>query len=311
MIDILLATYNGENYIAQQLDSILNQTVTDFQILVRDDGSQDHTVSILKEYERRYPGKVNICENESPTGSAKKNFFRLTKDSTQPYAMFCDQDDIWNPDKIEVTLKEMQKLEQEAGAELPLLVHTDLAVADTEGKIIAESFRRFMNLSSEAKVNRLMIQNHITGCTMMVNHTLIQMMQQVADTDSVLMHDHWAGLIAVIFGKIGYLDCATMRYRQHGNNSVGAKNAKSLGYLAERWRRGKKSFRKDLSDSMRQIKYFLNVYSSVDMKEEFYQLLTAYAGLEAKGKLQRIRYYIGKRVLKHGVIRCMMQLIWG
>lgn len=311
MVDILLAAYNGENYIAEQLDSILQQTCRDFRIIIRDDGSRDSTCSILRRYEAEHPDRIRVMVNQPTTGAAKKNFFQLLSDSDSEYVMFCDQDDIWGPDKIALTMNEMDKLEKQYGKAVPLLVHTDLSVADRTGRVIADSFQRYMKLPVQKAFNRLIIQNDVTGCTVMINRCLAEYMRRADQTDRILMHDHWAAMIASVFGKRAYLDIPTMRYRQHGDNSVGAKDAGSISYLYERFRAGRKQFRKELLRSAEQAAYFMEVYGSLPMEAEGKLLLTAYSGLGRMNKLQRIRFYAKYQVWKQGMIRRIMQIVWG
>lgn len=324
MIDILLATYNGEKYIAEQIESILHQTFQDFRIILRDDGSTDNTLSIARRYEAEYPKQIRVFQNQPATGEARKNFFRLLSDADSDYVMFCDQDDIWNPDKIEITLRRMKKLESEVASEqeadnentgdgnrIPLLVHTDLSVVDGEGKMLAASFQRYMNLPVRKTLNQLIIQNYVTGCTVMVNRCLVDYMKQAEQIEDVLMHDHWAALIASVFGRMVYLDIPTMQYRQHGNNSVGAKDARSISYLYGRFRKGRKQFRRELLHSARQIGYFIKIYGPLPSEVGIAELLTAYSGLRKMNKLQRIRFYVHYRVFKQGIIRCIMQMLWG
>ncbi|MCL2884649.1 MAG: glycosyltransferase, partial [Oscillospiraceae bacterium] len=142
MIDILLATYNGQAFLPAQLDSLLHQTYQDFLIHIRDDGSADATLQIIEQYKTNYPGKISVLENPIPSGSAKSNFFHLLNeaDMSGDYFLLCDQDDVWNPDKVELTLREMTKLEATYGTQTPLLIHTDLAVVDQSLRPLARSF---------------------------------------------------------------------------------------------------------------------------------------------------------------------------
>lgn len=324
MVDILLAAYNGEKYISEQLESILHQTCSDIRILIRDDGSTDHTPDIIRAYEQREPGRIHVFENHPATGSAKANFFRLLQDADSEYIMFCDQDDIWNSDKVELTLNRMRELEVEAASEqkagnkragvqtqIPLLVHTDLNVVDEKGKLLAASFQQYMNLPVEKSLRRLIIQNYVTGCTVMINRCLAEYMKRAEQLEHVLMHDHWAALIATVFGKTAYLDIPTMGYRQHGNNSVGAKDARSISYLYERFRKGKRQFRRELLHSARQTGYFIRLYGPLPSDGKETEMLTAYAGLGTMNKRQRVWFYVHYRVFKQGMIRCIMQIVWG
>ena len=104
-----------------------------------DDGSTDGTISILEEFSKQYPEQVTIIKNDPPQGSAKDNFISLIQNSYGPYFMFCDQDDVWKPDKIYLTLQKMEALEARYGEKTPILVHSDLSVVDHNLEMVAES----------------------------------------------------------------------------------------------------------------------------------------------------------------------------
>ena len=108
MIDILMATYNGEKFLRPQLDSILQQSNQDWQLVIRDDCSTDRTVEVIKEYQLLRPEQIRLIQAEQPSGSAQNNFFQLLQYSSAEYTMFADQDDVWLPQKIQLTLDKMQ-----------------------------------------------------------------------------------------------------------------------------------------------------------------------------------------------------------
>ena len=110
-VAILLATYNGEKFIEKQLDSLLGQSFQQFKIYIHDDGSNDKTLEIIRSYESQFPGKFVIFEEESKHLGAAFSFMWLLNRVEAPYYMFCDQDDIWFPQKIELTLKKMKEIE--------------------------------------------------------------------------------------------------------------------------------------------------------------------------------------------------------
>ena len=155
MIVILLSTYNGEKYIKQQLDSLFSQTYKDFEIIVRDDKSMDNTLEILKSFD------IKLVDSTQNLG-AKKSFASLLEyaiqNSDAEYFMFCDQDDIWEKDKIEKTLKKMEEMGSEFG-NVPLLVHTDLKVVDEKLNILSASMWKYQNINPSSnslslKVNK-------------------------------------------------------------------------------------------------------------------------------------------------------------
>ena len=234
MIDILMAVFNGEKYVKKQIESILAQDCSDWHLIIRDDGSTDKSVQIICDIMKRYPDRITlICAENS--GSAKANFFELIKLSESEYAMFCDHDDFWLENKISLTLKRMKQMEKKYGAKTPLLVHTDLSVADKNLNKTAQSFFEFQGLDKRARsLSRLLAQNNITGCTVMINKALRQLCVDTFPTElesGILMHDWWLGLLASSCGKVGFVDKPTMLYRQHGNNELGAVNTKSPKYI--------------------------------------------------------------------------------
>lgn len=303
-IAILLATYNGEKYIAQQIDSILRQTNKDWKLYIHDDGSKDCTVSILEEYTREYPEQICIVDG-APTGGAKQNFFYLFHQVEAPYYMCCDQDDVWEPKKIEVTKNEMLRLEKEDRG-VPCLVFTELKVVDNQLNILSESMSEYQGLDCESlNLNRAMIQNVVTGCTMMVNRCLRDELDKITDYNDVLMHDWWALLVATRFGKASFIKDATILYRQHGNNDVGAQNANTVVYMIKRMFQGN-DIKKSLEDTRKQVAFFAEVYSE---KED--SVLKQYANLGRKGKISRLVFYIKNDVKKSTWSKNLGLLLWG
>lgn len=310
MIDILLAVYNGEKYLQEQLDSITSQTYKDWHLIIRDDGSKDKSVEIAKSFAQNYPGKVEVHINKIPTGSASRNFMKMVNDADAEYVMFCDQDDVWLSDKIEKTFKVMRACERRCGREIPILVHSDLCVVDENLRGISASMRRYQKLPKSTEIHQLLIQNSVTGCTMMINRTLLEMMHQVADSSAVVMHDYWAALVASVFGKIVFIRQPLIKYRQHGDNSVGALNAVSFKYLYMRFKAGKDQFRQRLLDTMKQTDAFNRVYAEKLQANPQKTLLEKYANLTNSHKFKKIHFYLSNHVWKYGIIRKIMQIVW-
>lgn len=221
MVQILMAVYNGEEYLCEQVDSLLSQTFGDWELLVSDDASSDGSLAILQEYARR-DERIHVVLEGEHYGSAKRHFMALLRLADAPYVMTCDQDDVWDPDKIEVTLRAMRDAEEGKG-ERPLLVCTDLRVVDGALREISPSFLVYSGMdASTPSFGYFLASCLVTGCTMMVNRHLLGLLQRPARDESVIMHDWWASLIAAAFGEVIHLDRATIAYRQHGDNSVGA-----------------------------------------------------------------------------------------
>ncbi len=218
-IDILLGTYNGELFISEQIDSILNQSYTDYRLIIRDDSSTDKTKKILLDYQLRFPHKIMIIDNNENLGVIA-NFSKLLEISSAPYIMFCDQDDVWLPEKVKLTFEKMLEIEK-LSSDTPLLIHTDLKVVNLNLNILSDSYWSYQGIDPKYDtLNRLLVQNVITGCTVMINKKLADLALPIPN--KTIMHDWWLGLVASSFGQIYYIDMPTILYRQHTNNNTGA-----------------------------------------------------------------------------------------
>lgn len=221
-IQILLACYNGEKYLHEQIESLLAQNEPDIEILARNDGSQDQTQEILNDYARLFPDKFKVLPSQERLGVIQ-NFNLLLMNSTADYILFSDQDDIWLKDKAKLTVKTLQEAEKLYGKTTPLLAHTDLKVANSSGHVIHPSFWNFSRIDpfKGKALNRLLVQNTVTGCAMGINRTLASLAGPIPK--QVYMHDWWIALVATLTGHILPIKEAALLYRQHENNTIGAK----------------------------------------------------------------------------------------
>lgn len=307
MIDILMAVYQGEAYVAEQIESILKQTYTDWTLLIGDDGSKDRTMEILLAYEAKYPSKIRVIPNKVNSGSAQANFFHLLSLSKAAYAMTCDHDDVWLPDKVEKTMGEMERLERESPPGTPILVHTDLEVVDENLRTIAPSMFQLQNLDSRrVSLPKLLAQNVVTGCTMLANRPLLDLAKD--PPGSAIMHDWWLALVAAAFGRIGFVPKPTIRYRQHGNNEVGAKNVRDPKYVAARLSKTEQ-IHKVLTDTYRQAAGFYGRYQD-KLTEEQAKLVLGYAKMPEYGKLRRMAHLLRNGHGKNGLVRKAGQLLF-
>ena len=303
-VAILLATFNGEPYIGEQIDSLLRQSYTEWELYIHDDGSTDRTPEIIRTYERTYPDRICVVPGKS-CGGAKENFFYLMRQVTAPCIMFCDQDDVWFPEKIEETLSRMKVLEAQSGPETPALVFSDLSVVDGKLNLIADRMSDYQKLYPDRiRPKNLMIQNVITGCTVMMNRALLELALKVENTDDVIMHDWWCALVASVFGRIAYVDKPLVCYRQHGTNSVGAKKINSVKYLQARLRKPG-DMKGSLAATQRQAQLLVNTYSVSDY------VIREYGQISKKTKVQRIRFYVKNEIKKCGWQRNLGLLFWG
>jgi glycosyltransferase involved in cell wall biosynthesis len=222
-IDILLTVYNGAEFLAEQLRSLQAQTHRDWRLWVRDDGSTDRSEELVLAAAAE-DARIRPVHAGSGRMGALGGFSWLLEhagDGRAPYTMFCDQDDVWLPRKIEVTLAAMLRAEAELGSAVPVLVHTDLQVVDRGLEVIDPSFWHYQGIDPELNgVNRILVQNTVTGCTAMINRALRERATPVP-RDAV-MHDWWLALVASSFGRLVPVREATILYRQHGRNDMGA-----------------------------------------------------------------------------------------
>ena len=222
LIDILLPTYNGSKYISVLLDSLFDQTFQDWHLYVRDDHSKDNTVAIIEEYSKRYPGKITLLDDGLGNLGIDKNFSTLLATSKAPYACFCDQDDQWMKDKLEVSLNAIQKLEKEVPNK-PCLVYSNLQMVDENLNVIAESRWKEDNIKPHyLSLGKLLMQNPINGCVMIMNRRLVDLANPVPK--EALWFDHWVSVVAAAAGKVDYIDRTTINYRIHEYNASRGEN---------------------------------------------------------------------------------------
>jgi glycosyltransferase involved in cell wall biosynthesis len=307
MIDILLATYNGKAHLAEQIESLLNQKFGDWRLLVRDDGSGDGTADLLESYAERLGGRIRILPNHGVRLGPAGNFSELMRNSVADYVMFCDQDDVWLPEKTGSTLEKMKEMEAEYGREAPLLVHTDFRVVDGKLNVIADSGWRYQKTEPERKsLNRLLVQNVATGCTVMINGALRDRALPVPP--EAMMHDWWLALVAGAFGRIGSLPRPLLFYRQHGINTVGAKSWSLWPLVRQALSQGE--VRGALLKTQRQAGSFLERYQDL-LTGEDRRMVEAFSRLGEGGFFQK-RYSMLRYGFFHaGFLRKVGMLAFG
>lgn len=306
MVDILLATYNGETYLKEQIESILKQTYEEWILYIRDDGSKDNTIKAVKRYVDKYPEKIKFIEDNKSSLGAKMNFGELIKCSKNDYCMFCDQDDFWLPNKIEITLLKMRELEEKYGKEEPILIHTDLKVVDENLNIINNSFWKYMNLNyKKNNLNFMITQNIVTGCTMMINKSLVDVVEDIPT--ECYMHDWWIGLVASVFGKIDSVNEGTILYRQHYNNEIGAKKENIINMLTNKIRNRSKVV--IFESEIKQMKKFFDIYND-KLNGNYETLIKDFISIRSKGAIERRIILIKNRIFHNDIIINIKNIIF-
>ena len=225
---ILMATYNGERFIGEQLESIAAQTHREWELWVRDDGSSDATLSVVRDFAGRHPGRVRVIEDDEKHLGPCRNFARLMelalRESDAEYFALSDQDDVWREDKLEVQLDAIRGLLEDR----PALVFSDLEVVDEALRVLHASFWKMARYDPVrgVRIPALLSRNVVTGCTILMNRLLLK--QALPVPQEAPIHDWWLALVASVFGSIVHVPRALVQYRQHGSNAIGARSSGAL-----------------------------------------------------------------------------------
>ncbi|WP_233696390.1 glycosyltransferase family 2 protein [Paenibacillus profundus] len=300
-VQILVSTYNGEKYLAEQLDSLLEQTHSHFFITIRDDGSSDSTTAIIYEYVTNYPNKIEALYEKNIGVIA--SFFELlsgyTHDDTD-YVCFCDQDDVWMPDKLERGLCSLS----EFSGDIPLMHLTPTLMVDETLQPLncwppaPQRGPSFLNA---------LIENIAVGATLMINRPAIDMMRhKVPCPQNIVMHDWWVYLVVSAFGKVIYDENPSIYYRQHQNNVVGGQQG-----FVDKWVKKWSSYKKHraqkvLWNQAREFECCWGERLPPELKVELHRFL-----LPDRGFLKRTKYVLStplyrQSTLDNLVLRLMM-----
>ncbi len=255
LVSIALATYNGEKYLKEQLNSIVNQTYKNIEIIVADDSSTDKTVEILKEFSQKY--NVHFFVNETNIGLVK-NFERAVLLCKGDYIAFADQDDYWLPEKIEVLLNEIDE---------NLLIHSDALVIDANGNITSNSLSQLSEKMIDMNtVSQFLFHNCVNGCCAMIRREILN--QAVPFPDGIMYHDWWLALIAMNENRIKYLPIPLIKYRQHANYT-GSAQLQSITTSVQRY------FKRSIDDNTKFLAWYsaLRTHTNISFQDKEYQII--------------------------------------
>ena len=262
-IAIILATYNGEKYLREQIDSLYEQVFNNWCLYVHDDGSTDQTVSILREYAARHDNLI-ILDYPAQHG-AKNNFLSMLQAVDADYYLFCDQDDKWQTDKIEKQMAAIREAER-SHPDKPIMVFSDLAVVDTELNVIDKSMWKVECIHPEylTTFDEAGAYEFVTGCTMLFNRRAKETV--LFPADKAVMHDIWVTLCVLRSGGvIKAINESLVCYRQHGSNVLGVNNWAQYSRL----------------------KRLMNIWTSIKANYRHYRMLKALG----YGSLSKYLYY--------------------
>ncbi|MGB0845696.1 MAG: glycosyltransferase family 2 protein [Thiolinea sp.] len=298
-VQILLSTWNGENWLQELLDSLLQQTTDEWELLIRDDGSQDQTCKLLLEWQQQYPDKVARLEIDGQHMGFARSFSRLVEVSDAPYLMFCDQDDVWFPDKVATELRCIQQLSTQHDVDCPLLVHSDLALVNSNKTLMAASFWQLRGFDVHQQKQEYLLTNTVTGCAVLFNRAAAE--KAFPMPAGVKYHDRWLALVCAWFGQVHPVDKPLLFYRQHANNHTGAGlgnyghvSGDSIPQRVEAW--------------SRQAGIFLQRFGA-ELSTPDYCLIEALAELRHLRGWERRKHIVQHRLFKQGVL-ANLALLW-
>lgn len=277
-VQILMSTYNGEKYLREQIDSLLAQKYEPIEILIRDDGSKDGTCEIIKEYAKRFDNiKPFYEENLGVNGS----FFTLLSYSDADYIAFCDQDDIWLPEKIEKAVNRLSNTTK------PTLYCSNKILVDSDGNTIkANDFKRL-----KPGFKNALVESICTGCTIVMNRKLADDVRSNIPKQAII-HDWWVYLVASYTGNVIYDKGAYIKYRQHANNVLG-QSAGFLGTIKDKARYLKSSKGK----MFKQLTEFKGLYRGDKSKDDLVD-----AVLAARSFGGRLKIVFGRKIYRQQLL---------
>lgn len=297
-VQVLLSTWNGAVWLPELLGSLTKQTFTDWELLVRDDGSQDKTVKILLEWQQQYPDKLVYLEADGQHLGCAASFSSLVTSSTAPYLLFCDQDDVWWPEKIAVQTSAIQRLAK-VHVDAPLLVHSDLMVVNENKTLMTPSFWQWRAFDVQQPKRDYLLTNTVTGCVTIFNRVAAQ--KAFPLPAGISEHDRWLALVCAWFGIVHALEQPLLFYRQHQHNATGAGQVGyqhvDAGSIAPR-----------LCNWSQQAGIFLQQFGA-ELSAEDYRLIAALAEVRHLQGWERRKHILQHRLFKRGVL-ANLALLW-
>ncbi len=223
-ITILLGLYNGQRFLSAQLDSLLAQTHADWRVVARDDGSTDDTVALYRDFMARYPQRFDLAEDQDGNLGVRGNFSRLMEQAPPGWFMFCDQDDVWLPNKLELFAARMAQEEARLGAQTPILLYSGMVVVDADLNPVERQELAQPRYRGCDQFPGLVMGCPAAGCSSMGNAALLELARAIPQ--DWVYHDWWTIQVAAATGYVIRMDQQTVYYRQHGGNVVGVGTAR-------------------------------------------------------------------------------------
>jgi len=208
-VDVLLATYNGEKFLPELLDSLIAQTNVNISLIVSDDGSTDKTIQIIEQYATQF---LEFKLVTGPKNGPSKNFFSLLKLSTKEYAALADHDDIWDPDHLSNSINRIK-----ANSTIPAISYTSVRELNNKTGAIT---RIWPEKNYIKDLNSIIVKNVARGCTIVLNREAVELIN-TKTPNSEVMHDWWILLVIATHGVVEFGPNPEITYRLHESNHVG------------------------------------------------------------------------------------------
>jgi len=305
-IQILLPSYNGQDYLAQQIESILAQSHEHWNLWIRDDASRDDTYVLAERFARR-DGRIRLDRNPEQLGlrANLNGLLRAARQTEAQYFALSDQDDLWHPHKLTRQFTALRALETQLGAERPLLVHSDLQILDASNPTRRKSFWSALRIDpgKERSLGSLPALNVVSGNSLLCNRALLSLASPVPD--EAIMHDWWFALVAASTGRILYLEEALVNYRRHASNLIGPKSFYAALWegLSGDWLQ---PFQTTLVQSQRAYERLQS--APIPASPDWLDRLRSYGNLGAKTRFQRLLLLYRKQLLPPDPLRQLVLL---
>jgi glycosyltransferase involved in cell wall biosynthesis len=303
--DVILAVWNGQDYLPAMLDSLLSQTTSEFNVLVRDDGSTDGSREILENYKQKFDGRLSVIAGE-PTRSATANFAILMRETKADYVLFADQDDVWRPEKVGLTLRSLKDAEAKYGNSTPIYFTTDIEVANKDLELINPSYWKWKRLKASrmSKLSQSLICVSIQGMASGINRALLDLANPVSA--KAISHDWWTQLIAAAMGKVICDPTTTALYRVHGGNASIPKPVGVLPYL--RLGLDASFLRRGLGRRIEQADALADALAE-RMPPDKLKIIRRFTKLQSQGFLQRRWTLVSGNYLYHDLVRSVATFV--
>lgn len=307
-VEIVLPTYNGKKYLREQLESIINQSYSNFLITIRDDCSTDGTIEIIQDYQNTYSERIRIIENGNIRLGVNGSFSNLLENTKSDYIFLSDQDDYWVKEKIQRQMELIQRMEIELGRDYPILVHSDLHLVNEKLEILYPSVLEYIGRNpKKRKLNHLLVTNIVAGCSILINRKLLEI--AVPFPTGILAHDGWLTLLASAVGNIGFIKDPLVDYRQHESNKAGATKGASMNNpISLFWKIKKFMHNNDrLNKRIIQAKVLKNS-TQLLLTDDQNNIIDAFINLENQNFINQRITMLKHGFLKHKPIQIFSQL---